>query len=58
MPNIEYYQLYEEASPDNLSDAVTEAIDDGLQPFGSPFYSPEKGGRYCQAIVRYAEENQ
>lgn len=56
MRSVTSYQLVSESSAYALSKAVMEALDEGYEPFGSPFYAPEGSGYFCQAIVQMEEE--
>jgi hypothetical protein len=53
------YSLLDEKTSDNLNQAVSEFMEDGWQPFGSPSVIPETEeyyASYCQAMVKYEEE--
>jgi hypothetical protein len=54
-PLIEEYNLIRAKDAPTLVKSVHAAIRDGFQPHGGASFSPEFGGMYMQAVVKYAE---
>jgi len=56
MRNIIHYITIHNENPESLSEAVTTAIGNGFQPFGSP-YVIQKSDNFdvCQAMIKTQE---
>lgn len=57
MKRIIEYRTARDSNIDGLDRKVTEMIEQGFQPFGSPYVTEAGEFLACQAMVRYEDDS-